>query len=156
MVALNNSQTKTVPDTVCPKCFKLLPGPTVLNESPDRYGRITRIYLGWCFDCKIGCEVIQFKRDDRWVIHKYQYYCQTSTFYAALPTHQWTTLNELPEPPVILQGPGGDYDQAIELRDTNISAMKTLKKAVDAIGAIIESLLQAMERKSENSNQNNE
>jgi len=97
-------------DAVCPLCFQALPNPAILPLA-DRYGRELRKYLGFCPNCKLGCETIQFRRDGRWVIHRYQIYAYIGTYVQK--TGNWITLNGLPEPAPIVTGPGGDFDRRI-------------------------------------------
>ena len=70
--AKKQMKPKYVADAVCPKCFKPLEYPVVVEPELDRYKRELRTYYGWCFECDEGCLVIQFKRGERWAIHKYR------------------------------------------------------------------------------------
>ena len=130
MVAINQ-KTKTDTDLVCPECFKALEHrPTVINNKPDRYGRTIRNYYGWCHECDTGFEVVQFKRDARWCIHKFRYYAANVDVEAgaAVPDKDWQVLNDLPAPSIVVLGPGGDYDMQIELlKECQGSAAKLAK-----------------------------
>ena len=101
-------------DCACPACNQVLPYPVVI-PLPDRYGRELRKYLGFCPACNIGCETIQFRRDGRWVIHKYQVYLYVTKNVnePCKPTGKWITLNDLPEPALIVTGPGGGFDKQV-------------------------------------------
>ena len=126
----------TVADAVCPVCFELLTVPSFLPIDHTRYTPELRRYFGWCFGCKRGFCVIQFKRGDRWVIHKYQAYVQTGKEKTEhKPLGPWKILNELPDPPLVLTGPGGDFDTEMQIKAAGIArtALDAIAKAVDAI-----------------------
>jgi len=147
MVAINKDEKMakgTVKDVVCPACFKLLPYPTIVRQQADRYGRGLRTYFGWCFKCERGFEVIQFARDGRWPIHKYQSYTIAEQTGVSLPTGKWIVLNDLPEPAAIVIGPGGGYDNQIDINQMTLNVLGTLQKALKAITATVESLLKAV------------
>ena len=99
-------------DAICPLCFRPVDH-KMIPVKADRYGREIRSYMGFCRSCQVGCEVVQFRRDDRWVIHRYQLYKYVGQNIHCVGTGQWTTLNELPDPAPIVVGPGGDFDQRI-------------------------------------------
>lgn len=128
-----------VKDVVCPVCFKSLPWPTVMPGGIDRYRREIRTYFAWCFECDRGFCTVQFKRDDRWAIHKYQTYRQYQAEVELIG--DWIVLNELPDPASIVLGPGGDFDRHIELKNTKSpggplgEALAFLKKNIDSKGA---------------------
>jgi hypothetical protein len=119
-------------DCICPKCFRPLPGPRLFDE-PDRYGRKLRKYLGFCASCNLGCEVIQFHRDERWVIHKYQHYKPIEPAMHYLATGQWITLAEMPEPAPVVTGPGGEFDQQItpKIDSGVVEMLKKLRLALE-------------------------
>lgn len=118
MVA-QNTQTKTqatVKDVVCPDCFQCCSWPSVTRPTTDKYGRTTRTYYGWCEGCGWGFEVIQFEKSGRWIIHRYRYYDRADPSGTKGPARQWQVLAELPEAPVVMTGPGGDFCNPIELK----------------------------------------
>jgi len=140
MVAYTEKEIK-VTGVVCPRCIEQLSGYSIITEGPDRYGRYIREYFGWCIHCDTGFEVVQFKKDGRWPIHKYRYYAAKAGC-KKIPPSEWTILNELPEPPAVVTGPGGDYDKAIELTKINIeiltAASKVSKAVADAFGEFVD------------------
>ncbi len=80
--------------------------------------------------------MIQFKRQTRWVIHKYQAYIQCGADKTKhKPLGPWEILNELPDPPVVLTGPGGDFDTEMQIKTASIA-----KTACDAIVKATEAL----------------
>ncbi len=131
-----STEIYTVADAVCPVCFELLTVPSFLPIDMARYIPDLRRYFGWCFTCNRGFCVIQFKRQTRWVIHKYQAYIQTGADKTKHKTlGPWEILNELPEVPVVLTGPGGDYDTEMQIEAAGIG-----KTACDAIAKATEAL----------------
>jgi len=140
MVAINKEQEvgkKT--DVVCPKCFKTLNGCAILPAVCDRYGRTTRTYFGWCNECKCGFEGVQFEKDGRWIIHKHRPYGIRSRDIHYEPIDDFVTLNELPEPAPVVVGSGGDYDEQVELKNTEI--LKSLQKTLIKTGELLRQLL---------------
>lgn len=131
-------------DCVCPKCFRPLPGPRMFNE-PDRYGRQIRKYLGFCPACNLGCEVIQFRREERWVIHRYQLYPYAGAIWQG--TGKWVTLNEMPEPAPIVVGPGGEFDKQVypvgitPTLAPGVELLKKFRQALEGLCQTIECLL---------------
>jgi len=113
-------------------------------SKPDRYGRIIRRYFAWCFECNRGFEVIQFAKNGRWLIHKYQPYTIVGHTYHSKATGEWTILNELPEPAPVVVGPGGDYDKQIELNKECFKLLESLQKALKSTTALLEYLLGQM------------
>ena len=102
----------------CPKCSGEVPGASLSQLKGDGYGRLTRTCFGWCLACSIGFEVVQFRCEGNWHVHKYRYY---AAFVANRPAPErgWTIVNELPDPAPIVLGPGGDFRQPIELGGGN-------------------------------------
>lgn len=126
MVTIN-----TVKDVVCPECFESVKCAAQFFDKPcvDRYGRETRRYFAWCDKCKLGSEVIQFKRDERWVIHKYQRYEPTGSFENCRATGNWQTFNDLPEVPLVMTGPGGEFQNGIT-PSAECELLKTIQNTV--------------------------
>jgi hypothetical protein len=135
------SEKITVTDVICPNCFQIPPGVTLFNPVTDRYGRTTRSYFGWCIECHQGFEVVQYQQAGRWFIHKYRFW------HAAMPEglnvpDWWNKVNELPDPPVVLTGPCGEYDQAIKEKqiktvDLLLKIQGVLKSTCQAVGNLI-------------------
>ncbi len=141
-VKAKNTGTKiyTVTDAVCPVCLELLTVPSFLPVDMARYIPDLRRYFGWCFTCNRGFCVIQFKRQTRWVIHKYQVYIQCGAEKTKhKPLGQEVILNELPDPPVVLFGPGGDFDTEMQIKATNIArtACDAIAKATEALRTLL-------------------
>lgn len=149
MVSFNEDDqavgTQTVKDAVCPKCLKHLQSPTVLPAKTDRYDRTTREYLGFCFDCNLGFSVVQFAKDERWLIHKFQIYGYIGKVDSCCPMGKWQVLNELPEPAAVVTGPGGDYVQPFDPK--TVELVETVLNALKAAASSIESLLKAAKAK---------
>jgi len=148
MVAISREKIEPIPtvkDCICPKCFRLLPSPAVLPSKLDRYGNETREYFGFCFECNIGYQVVQFKQTDmngnvRWALHKYKCYAVVGAQYVTKPMGKWVTFFELPEPkaPVVV-GPGGEYDKQIT---PNISELLVqLENALNSTLKVLRELL---------------
>jgi len=155
MVAINtDNKSKTVADAVCPNCFKLMENPTMMPERTDDFDRTLRSYLGWCMQCGLGFEVVQFLREDRsqktedrgqkkgrWIIHK----CKV---YAIIGEDKCKRLgeeiifNELPEPAPIVIGPGEDFNQQIEIKQFEL--MNTLRKTLQSLCQTINCLMKTM------------
>jgi hypothetical protein len=126
MVSINQEPNKTEPrtaaDVVCPFCFKLLPYPAVYSETSGLDGLIRRGYQGWCPCCDRSAIVIQYQDGDRWKIEKHK-----EIKFVPTPDPQWTIVNQpqvkaLPAQhliPIILIGPGGDFNQAVTADQVN-------------------------------------
>lgn len=111
-------QTETAQGIICPECFKELKEYSVISNKVDRYGRELRTYYGWCISCELGSEVVQFRQNNKWHIHKHRYYAVTIETDKPLPSREWQIVNELPEPAPVVIGPGGNYDKQINLDST--------------------------------------
>ncbi len=139
-----DSDDMTVDGCVCPQCYKPLKVPSVTDAGTNRYGIRVRDYNGFCFHCRRGCIVIQFAQDDRWLIHSFRpLRYESGTFVGFGP--DWMIVNPLPEPPPVLNGPGGDYDKAPDpAYDPAISAIEAISSLMllttQALGNILEEL----------------
>ncbi|MBW1811656.1 MAG: hypothetical protein JRJ87_25940 [Deltaproteobacteria bacterium] len=132
---------------VCPNCYGPPPGVSISREQTDRYGHRLRTYMGWCLNCHLGFEVRQFQKGSNWLIHKYRYYAAVATdIYVP---DWWQTVNELPNAPLVVTGPGGDYDQAYNPtgQQNNCRAIdvvqrthKILQETTQTIGNLIDSI----------------
>lgn len=93
---------------VCPLCVCELTSFHVTSPQViDRHGITVRRYFGWCDGCGCGCEVEQFKVGrGRWFIHRWRAYSNDDKPIAG----KWVLVRDMPVP-VIMTGPGGDYDR---------------------------------------------
>ena len=128
---------EVVADCICPICFKPMAYPRI-EAVADRYGREIRQCLGFCTMCHLGSEAIQFKRDGRWVIHKYQVYAYVGEVTHCQAAGKWVMLNQLPEPAPIVTGPGGEFDQQIRLTKDDVLLLGTLRRGLESFGVAIE------------------
>lgn len=127
-----------IADAVCPHCFRLLTSPFLADQGKDSYNRELRTYYGWCFECKLGAMVIQFFRDGRWIIHKYQNYELFDTLNLCRPSGDWVKVNEIPEPAPVVTGPGGDFTQSHEPAKVDLlDLLKSLKTSLEKTSAVI-------------------
>jgi len=132
----DHNQEATIKDVICPKCYRYLNGCSVRDIGCDRYERRMRSYIGWCTRCNLGSEVVQFADGDRWKLHKWRYYAKLGLKNA--PSTGWQIITELPDSPVVVTGPGGDYDKAytpqtIEAVKLLLDAFKGGLKAIEHI-----------------------
>jgi hypothetical protein len=131
-VTTTPEKAEIVPDCVCPACYKPMAYPR-MDEIADRYGRVMRRYFGFCPICSLGNETVQFKRDGRWVIHKYQVYAYVGQLTHCRATGRWVTLNDLPEPAPVVTGPEGrEYDKQITLTKEDVMLVSALRKALES------------------------
>ncbi len=129
-------------DIVCPQCGVQLGWFRPWLIDSDRYGREIRKYYGWCGNCDTGYVVIQFKEKyDRWIIHKYCYAIDVSDGTGVLPSTQWQTVNELPDPKAaVMLGPGGDYDKPVSIEEMGFDMMDKLLKPMRKVVRVLEQL----------------
>jgi len=108
------SETKKAADQiVCPNCFRPAAEHHVGRPISDRYGRVLRSSLVWCAECGCDFEVVQFESEGKWPIHKFRCYTSVGKGAAYQPSGKWHYIEDLPEAPVLLFGPGGDYDRQV-------------------------------------------
>ncbi len=142
-----SKRPRHVKDVVCPVCYKPVDFPTMGVPVAYRYNKNIRRYFCWCEQCHAGYEVYQFERDGRWVIHKYQ-------IHQTRAAGQAVTLNELPEAPVVLTGPGGVYDIEIDPNNGDLMpAIETMWAAFKAAQNTVECLLKVMIQKTQTGQQ---
>jgi hypothetical protein len=82
--------------------------------------------------------VVEFLRDGEWHIHKYRFYEVPAT---KKPPGDWIVLNELPEAPPLVVGPGGDFDKQVELEASFLNLLKALQGTLKCTGEILKQLL---------------
>jgi len=127
---------------LCPVCFKKLPGCTVFNARTDEYGRVLRNYMGWCIHCHIGCEVVQFQKDEVWVLHIYRPFAAALPESKAIPSPEWTLIKALPATAPVVTGPGGEYNLPYEPK--TVELVQTVLSALKATTTVVECLLRMM------------
>ena len=153
MIEYHQNAQKTVADAVCPRCFKPLQWPSIIERRPDRYGRKLRTCLAWCFRCNTGFEIIQFERDGRWLLHKFRQY--TISGWSGVKDimdgrsrfERWELVQELPEPAPVVTGPGGDYDKQIEFQSDSFKLLKSLHSALKSTCELLKHLLDTAQMK---------
>jgi len=155
--AKQGQEVTTGLDIVCPKCFRPLEGYRIARQWTDRYDRQLRHYFGWCTNCNLGSEVIQFLAGEgtaiprpvspRWCIHKHRYFAYIGNQSRA--SNEWQVWDLLPEAAVVVTGPGGDYDRPYDpqiygllkqLHSAVHAADKLLKDSAKAIVHILKTL----------------
>jgi hypothetical protein len=112
---------------------------SLLPTEPSRYHKL-RSYLGFCFECNCGCEVVQFVVGERWLIHKYQKYNLVASGIACEPTGEWIELNKMPQPAPVVLGPGGEYDTHINL----LPVIKSVQQIIDTLNKTLMCLVQGL------------
>ncbi len=142
-MSIDTTASLIVDGCVCPQCFKHLRAPVVTGHPIDRYGPRTRSYAGMCFVCCQACRVFQFEQDGKWLIHRHLVHRYESGQFIAYG--DWITVNPLPEPPAVLNGPGGDYDAVPDpANDPFLTAIQGaasgLMQATNAIGQLLKAI----------------
>jgi hypothetical protein len=124
--------------TICPHCYKGMEQASILTEQNSRRGYYTRIYYCSCKRCKTGFEVHQFRdlNSDKWHLHKYRPY---SRLEGSNIEKQWYFVEPLPEPAPVMLGPGGDFDEKININQTEL--FKKLFIALKSTIKVVEELL---------------
>ena len=135
----DRNQEAALADIICPRCYKPLSGYSMRDRGQDRYARELRCYMGWCTHCNLGSEVVQFLSGDRWTLHKWRYYAHIGLKNS--PSTAWQVVTKLPDPPVVVTGPGGDYDKAYD--PETIELVKTVLHALKGCAKTVENLLKA-------------
>ena len=127
-------------DIVCPACYKPVAGCTVIGGDEDDYGRQVRHYMGWCCNCNMGFEAVQFLAEHagnpRWILHRWQYYAMVQALNKNLPQAGWQIVNELPVPAPVVTGPGGEYNESftpktVDLIEKLNMVLKSTQRTVD-------------------------
>lgn len=127
---------------LCPVCFRKLPGCTVFGAHNDEYGRVLRNYIGWCIHCHLCVEVVQFQKDEVWVLSMYRSFAAVVPDNEPAPSPGWTLIKALPEPAPVVTGEGGEYNLPYEPK--TIELVKTLLSALKATTTTVECLLKMM------------
>lgn len=92
--------------------------------------------MGGCLNCLRRYVVVEFLQDGKWLIHKYRY---SEVLAAKKPPGDWIILNELPEAPPVVVGPGGEYEEQIDFGQVEV-----LKSLQNTLGKTIELLRQLL------------
>jgi hypothetical protein len=104
------TRMKLMPSMVCPVCENTIPFPHVLPmQELTRYGIKPGCFFDWCFNCNQGVQKNEFLRDGVWILHKWRLF--TFDAKGKLISREWVIENELPVP-IVIVGPGGDYDKS--------------------------------------------
>jgi hypothetical protein len=119
-------------DLVCPVCFHQIENPVIMADGADEVGRRLRTYFGYCHKCGAGHVTIQFKRGDRWVIHKFR------------------RASELPRPAACVAKPetgeagptGGDGIETLKSLASMRKAVKAMMGCCQTIECLIKSLVE--------------
>ena len=157
---MNNEQTMTIEAIVCPECFIGMPHAKVMPPQTNRYKTEFRTYLGHCSKCNSGFEVVQFKKENHWIINKYQKYPFNQIgsdgnsllrpmgilhkLHTCRPSGKWITLYELPEPAPVIIGPGEEYDQGFTPETSEL--LGNLQKAFNAVNQAIGCLIRHFQK----------
>ena len=144
-----NSQTihpeMAVTGPVCPNCYRPLASDGH-TELPDLSigGRRVRAYVGNCDrpGCQISFDVRQFEMNGKWFIHSYQLYKTQPLggIVIVCPLPKMTGTGQGAEAaPVLLVGPGGDYQRIVEVTEDGLmkTLVKNLHQATDAVAAML-------------------
>jgi hypothetical protein len=137
ITATPQKAVEIIPDCVCPICFKPTAYPRI-EAVADRYGREIRQCLEFCTACKLGSEMVQFKRDGWWVTYKYQVNAYVGELTHCQASGKWVTLNDLPEPAPVVTGPGGEYDKQITLTEQDVMLLSTLRRGLESFSVALE------------------
>ena len=146
--------SSTLDGCVCPQCYRPLKAPTTTETPRNRYVPRLREYNGFCFHCLQGCCVVQFERAGKWLIHSFMpLRYEGGKFVGFGP--DWMIVNPLPEPPAVLNGPGGDFDEVPDPSyDPAISAIhitsNILIQAANAIGELLKAIEKLRHHESNN------
>lgn len=123
---------------VCPACYMQIDEPTIMADGADEFGRRLRTYFGYCHKCRAAHVVIQFKREERWVIHKYRPAVVLGTANIIHISDNWRLMSELPPPAPVMLGPGGDFKKPYS--PELIDFAEKLRSMRDAFSDLVENI----------------
>lgn len=155
MVALNEPKDdgRKVAGAICPGCDKHYMYPTVSHKEPDKYGRELRVVYGWCLECDIGYNMLQFKSGEEWLTYKYQKYIYNkNTGPKPVSVGPWVKGFSLPQVAALITGPGGDFTKKVDI-DAEIE--KTLQAAATLLNKAAKNMLELMKIVKEKSGSKN-
>lgn len=133
----------TVKDAECPRCERLLSAPNITPQS-DRYDRNIRKCSGWCEDCEAGYQMIQFEYYGRWNTSEYLIYHYVDG--KSVPYGGWNKVVDLPNPPLVVTGPGGEYDKLMSLKEMEALLDKQGQQAMGIIQQLVGAVLDGKKR----------
>jgi hypothetical protein len=157
-----NKQTihpMTTAGIVCPHCWKPLTFFTVFAPEAGSDGVARRHYSGWCarMSCGHGVIALQYLDGSVWKMNQFKVFmpnlgAEDGSFLES----DWIVVNPLPGPeaqdkpephisgaspatPVLILGPGGDYQRMIEVTGDSLLATlaKILGQAKDTVEAMM-------------------
>jgi len=156
-----NNQTihsMTTAGIVCPHCWKPLTFFTMLAPETGSDGVAKRHYSGWCarMGCGHGVVALQYLDGSVWKMNQFKVFMPNlGDDDGSFLESDWIVVNPLPGPeaqvkpephikgatpasPVLILGPGGDYQRMIEVTGESLLAtlVKNLGHAREAVEAL--------------------
>jgi len=117
------------PYVICPVCGERMKVDILREAVHSRFPeQARRGYWGWCQRCQAGYQVELFRVPDGWRLHRYRLYGYIEATATATPkaVGQWRLVEPLPDAPVLMIGPGGDYDRPVDGDQIDEVVEKTL------------------------------
>jgi hypothetical protein len=139
-----NKQRQFISDAICPVCFDQVEWPVIMTEGPDSEGRPLRTYFGYCSHCGAAHVVVQFAREDRWIIHKFRPGAIVGITNPIEISSGWKMMSELPPatPAVLPDKTNAEADNA-----GIMDALSEMHKAMMSCCSTIELLIRSMAEK---------
>lgn len=148
----------TTAGIVCPHCWKLMTFFTVIAPETGSDGVAKRHYSGWCarMSCGHGTIALQYLEGSVWKMNQFKVFMPNlGADDGSFLESDWIVVNPLPGPeaqvkpephhsgatpasPVLILGPGGDYQRLIEVTGESLLAtlIKNLGHAREAVEAL--------------------
>jgi hypothetical protein len=139
-----NIKQRFIADAVCPICFDQVEWPVIMTEGPDSEGRPLRTYFGYCAHCSKAHIVVQFAREDRWIIHKFRPAAVIGIANPIELSNDWKMMSELPEPHRVQ---GGEPNAVHHHDNAIMDSLAEMHKALTSCATTIELLLRSMAEK---------
>jgi len=134
------SDAVIISDCVCPICIKPLNVANFIYQGEDEYGRTVRAYYGAC-NCRNDIfEVVQFRVGDRWLINKYRTF-EKDEDGKNRPAEDWQTVTELPNAPLLLLGPGGEFTVPVDFENNERHPLQSLATALESTLKLIREII---------------
>lgn len=111
-----NSSTEKVS---CPVCSDDLLSSGCLPVQLSGCGVELRQCLGVCLCCGRTVHLLQFMDKGQWITSKYRFSDILQDESAGI-LEAWQVAKELPEPPAVAIGPGGDYVENVNIKPSRI------------------------------------